>query len=77
MPVSAVDSSRQCAAHVAQWLDPASGEVIGSNELFERVAGNKIVLLGEVHTSEAHHRWQHYVLAALHSRRLFEPLHGQ
>jgi uncharacterized iron-regulated protein len=68
MPVSAVDSSRQCAAHVAQWLDPASGEVIGSNELFERVAGNKIVLLGEVHTSEAHHRWQHYVLAALHSR---------
>jgi len=67
-PVSAADASRECAAQVAQWLDPASGEVIASQKVFEQVATGKIVLLGEVHTSEAHHGWQHYMLAALHSR---------
>jgi uncharacterized iron-regulated protein len=57
-----------CDSHVAQWLDPVSGESIVSEQLFERLADSRIVLLGEAHTSAAHHQWQLYMLAALHSR---------
>lgn len=57
-----------CAPHVAQWLDPSSGETISSENLFERLSETRIVLLGEAHTATAHHRWQLYMLAALHSR---------
>ena len=57
-----------CQAHVAQWLDPASGEPIASETLFERLQKSRIVLLGESHTAAPHHRWQHYMLAALHAR---------
>ena len=61
-------SGNSCGHHVAQWLDPASGEVLDNRQVFERLSGTRIVLLGETHTSAAHHRWQHYMLAALHSR---------
>lgn len=64
----AADADNGCEAHIAQWLDPASGDVIEGGRLFERLAATRIVLLGEAHTSAAHHRWQHYMLAALHSR---------
>jgi len=64
----AADAVSGCQAHIAQWLDPASGDVIDGRGLFERLAASRIVLLGEAHTAAAHHRWQHYVLAALHSR---------
>ena len=57
-----------CNHHVAQWLDPASGEVLGVEKLYARLSATRIVLLGEAHTTAAHHRWQHYMLAALHSR---------
>ena len=56
-----------CAAHVAQWLDPASGKTLKPKRLFKRLKKSDVVLLGESHTSIAHHRWQHYMLAALHS----------
>jgi uncharacterized iron-regulated protein len=65
---AADDSTETCAAHVAQWLDPASGKVVAPRKLFDRISGKSIVLLGEVHDNRAHHRWQHYMLAALHSR---------
>ena len=61
-------SGGSCDHHVAQWLDPASGEVLDNRKVFERLSGTRIVLLGETHTAAAHHRWQHYMLAALHSR---------
>ncbi len=61
-------SGSSCDHHVAQWLDPASGEVLDNRQIFERLSDTRIVLLGEAHTSAAHHRWQHYMLAALHSR---------
>jgi len=64
----AADSARGCAAQVAQWLDPASGKVIDSNDLLDQVATRSIVLLGEEHDNRDHHRWQHYMLTALHSR---------
>jgi len=64
----AADEERSCEHHVAQWLDPAGGDVLQTEQVFDRLAGTRIVLLGEAHTTEAHHRWQQYVLAALHSR---------
>jgi uncharacterized iron-regulated protein len=62
------DDATGCDHHVAQWLDPATGNVLPSEALLERLASSRIVLLGEAHTTRAHHRWQAYVLAALHSR---------
>ena len=59
----------ECDSHVARWLDPGSGKVLETVELFERLARARVVLLGEAHTTAAHHRWQAYMLAALHSRR--------
>lgn len=67
-PAAAADEARACAPRMAQWLDPADGKVIAADKLFDRLAGKSIVLLGEVHDNPSHHRWQHYVLAALHSR---------
>lgn len=65
---TADENDGSCQAHVAQWLDPNSGEVIPGDTLFERLQKSRIVLLGESHTAAAHHRWQHYMLAALHAR---------
>ena len=64
----AADAEGSCEHHVAQWLDPASGEVLQVEQVFERLARTRVVLLGEAHTTAAHHRWQQYMLAALHSR---------
>ncbi len=64
----AADEDSSCDHHVAQWLDPASGDVVTVEQVFDRLAGSRIVLLGEFHTSVAHHRWQLYMLSALHSR---------
>jgi uncharacterized iron-regulated protein len=65
---SADDGPQDCEVRIAQWLDPASGAEIAPRKLFDRLANKSIVLLGEVHDNRAHHRWQHYLLAALHSR---------
>lgn len=66
--VFAADDERSCEHHVAQWLDPASGEVLQVREVFDRLVSTRIVLLGEAHTTAAHHRWQQYMLSGLHSR---------
>lgn len=67
-PAAAAEAS-SCSAYVAQWYDPAKGRKLDQKRLFKRLKKSSIVLLGEAHTSAAHHRWQHYMLAALHSRR--------
>lgn len=64
----AAEAGGSCSRHVAQWLDPASGQTLVSEQLFKRLGNSRIVLLGEAHTTLAHHRWQHYMLSALHSR---------
>jgi len=64
----AAEEEASCEHHVAQWLAPASGDVLPAEQVFDRLADTRIVLLGEAHTTAAHHRWQQYVLAALHSR---------
>ena len=67
-PLSDADEAGSCDARVGQWLDPATGETVDSEQLFARFSEPGIVLLGESHTTAADHRWQHYTLAALHSR---------
>jgi uncharacterized iron-regulated protein len=57
-----------CKAQVARWVDPASGKQVDGRELLARISGPGIVLLGESHTTAADHRWQLYMLTALHSR---------
>ena len=69
LQLRAADSAGSCDHHIAQWLNPASGKALQGERLFERLAKAKIVLLGEAHTTAAHHRWQSYMLGALHSRR--------
>ena len=62
------ETAGSCDHHVAQWLDPANGETLAVEQVFKRLERSRIVLLGESHTSMAHHRWQQYMLSALHSR---------
>jgi uncharacterized iron-regulated protein len=62
------ETAGSCDHHVAQWLDPASGETLAAEQIFKRLERSRIVLLGESHTSMAHHLWQQYMLSALHSR---------
>ena len=66
--VSADDGPPQCHLHPAQWLDPSSGRAIMPERLFAGLADKPVVLLGEAHDNREHHRWQHYMLAALHAR---------
>ena len=65
---SADDGPPQCNLYPAQWLDPSSGREIAPGRLLEGLADKQVVLLGEVHDNRDHHRWQHYMLAALHAR---------
>jgi len=64
----AADAEPDCEHHVAQWLDPASSGVVQVEQVLDRLQNARIILLGEAHTSAAHHHWQQYMLAALHSR---------
>lgn len=66
LPVQAQDDS--CRQHLAQWLEPNSGDVIATADLLASLNDSRIVLLGESHTTAADHRWQAYMLAALHAR---------
>lgn len=67
--LAASGGANGCDAHVAHWLDPASGERVPTGAVFDRLARSSIVLLGEAHTTHAHHRWQGYVLAGLHAHK--------
>ena len=62
------DGQHDCKEHIAQWLDPASSEVLPVEQVFQPLARSRIILLGEAHAAVEHHRWQHYMLAVLHSR---------
>ena len=66
--VSADDGPPLCKLYPAQWLNPSSGREITPAGLFAGLADKPVVLLGEVHDNRDHHRWQHYMLAALHAQ---------
>ncbi|MDH3475289.1 MAG: ChaN family lipoprotein [Rhodospirillales bacterium] len=51
------------------WLDPASGNGLAADALLGRLAGRRVVLLGEKHNDAEHHRWQLHTLAALYGRK--------
>ena len=68
VPVLAAEEQQGCETHIAQWLNPAGNEPTPVEQVFQRLQRSRIVLLGESHTAAEHHRWQHDMLAALHSR---------
>ncbi len=47
------------------WIDPATGRTLAHPEALARLAGARIVLLGERHDSAGDHRWQALTLAGL------------
>lgn len=53
---------------VATWMVPA-GERLEGKDVLARAAQRSVVLLGEVHDSYEHHRWQLQTLAGLHALR--------
>lgn len=69
LPGSAARSAA-CAAPVG-WvrIAGANGESVAANEVLARAAAADVVLLGEQHDDEDHHRWQAQVLAGLHALR--------
>jgi uncharacterized iron-regulated protein len=52
---------------VGQWLRPADRTTVAHSDLMADLAKRPVVLLGEVHTDNEHHRWQLHTLAALHA----------
>jgi len=53
---------------VATWMVPA-GERLDGKDVIARAARRSVVLLGEVHDSYEHHRWQLQTLAGLYALR--------
>lgn len=62
---AAADACEEAGA----WIDPATGAPVSVTEVVASAAARPVVLLGEVHDNADHHRWQLFVLAALHARR--------
>lgn len=67
MAPSAASAESGCIA-VGTWMVPA-GARLDAKEVIARAAQGSIVLLGEVHDSAEHHRWQLQTLAAVHALR--------
>lgn len=64
-PVTAQD----CAAP-GQWLTPGDQHAEAQPPMgWDRLARQRVVLLGEQHDQVAHHRWQLSTITALHSRQ--------
>ena len=70
-PVSQTGAETEAASCVppGAWIEPASGEQVSVEAAMARLSEKAVVLIGESHTSAADHRWQLYLLAALHGRR--------
>ncbi len=66
--LTAVESTArapEACRSVGAWLEPDSGKTLAPQDLFPALAGKRIVLLGESHTSREDHRWQLHTLAGL------------
>lgn len=62
----AADDDAQCA-RPGQWWQ--AGQPLVASRLFEKAAGQEVVLLGEYHDRMSHHRWQLHTLAGLAAHR--------
>jgi len=69
-PAAPRGSDAACLAPAA-WSLPADGKPrpIGPGTLVADMANREVVLLGEQHDDDDHHRWQLQTLAALHAQR--------
>ncbi len=65
---AAAQESRACGK-IGTWYDPATGRTLAVAPLMASLARRPVVLLGEEHDNEEHHRWQLQTLAALHAWR--------
>ncbi len=61
-----IDTARACP-RPGDWVSPATADVLTSRAVLAAASRNRIVLLGETHDNREHHRWQAYMLAALHA----------
>lgn len=52
-----------------EWQRPDDGSRPTAPELFDELARQDVVMLGEQHDNADHHRWQLHTLAGLHARR--------
>ena len=66
--VEAAQAPDNSCVPVGTWMVPAGARLDG-NDVISRAAKGSIVLLGEVHDSAEHHRWQLQTLAGLHALR--------
>jgi uncharacterized iron-regulated protein len=62
---------RQSCAEAGHWLalDGKQAQPATNASVIGAAAAREVVLLGEEHDNEDHHRWQFQVLAALHAQR--------
>ncbi len=67
LPALAQAEQQACVA-TGHWQSPRDGSTINQGKLLDDMAKRPIVLLGEAHTSDEHHRWQLHTLAALYGR---------
>jgi uncharacterized iron-regulated protein len=58
----------QCVP-LGEWVVPKGGARLSTPQLIDRVAGSRVVLLGEMHDRPEHHRWELQTIAALQARR--------
>lgn len=54
---------------IGSWLVPSTLETLTTPEAIARMAGKRVVLLGEQHDRADHHLWQLQTIAALQARR--------
>lgn len=67
--ILAVPSAARAAVcvPVGEWRAPGATQPLSFEALAARAAESRVVLLGETHEVEEHHRWQLQTLAALHA----------
>ncbi len=52
-------------SEAGSWFDPTAGVAVGARDAFARLAGMRVVCLGETHDRADIHRWQLHVSAGL------------
>lgn len=67
-PESVISNTARDCVPVANWIIPGKGMTTLS-EIIARAANQSVILLGETHVNEEHHRWQLQMLAALYAAR--------
>jgi uncharacterized iron-regulated protein len=67
-PSAAPQDGEDCVP-VGRWIVPATRATLATGQLVDMLSDERVVLLGESHDRDEHHRWQLQVIAALQARR--------